>query len=178
MAACTVEDVERWAAALGGHVTIDLRVDGGPPLADAQHAKLQNWLSALLRSHGWAVAVERSFNHYGDRGRIDVLALHPLAKALLVVEVKSRVVDVQELLGSLDVKRRVAARTAAELGWNDATTTVPMIVVQEQRTNRRRVTEHAVLFAAFPIRGRTATAWLRQPKGQIPAGLLLFAAPA
>jgi hypothetical protein len=37
----------------------------------------------------WQVVVEYTFNHYGDRGSVDVVAWHAGAGALLLVEVKS-----------------------------------------------------------------------------------------
>lgn len=40
-----------------------------------------------------------SFNHYGDRGRYDILAFHPPTGILLVVEVKTGIGDVQATLG-------------------------------------------------------------------------------
>jgi len=47
---------------------------------------------AELRGHGWLVAAEASFNRYGERGSIDVLAFHPADRVVLVVEVKSVIV--------------------------------------------------------------------------------------
>ena len=72
---CSVADVERWGAVLGAHVSMEVRIDGERPLADARHVRLQNWIVGVLRQHGWSVLVEHSFNHYGDRGRIDVLGI-------------------------------------------------------------------------------------------------------
>ena len=42
-----------------------------------------------------------------ERGSVDVLAWHPVHSALLIVEVKGRIIDVQDLLASVDRKRRV-----------------------------------------------------------------------
>jgi transcriptional regulator with XRE-family HTH domain len=171
---CSVAEVERWAVALGAHVSIDVRVDGERPLVDARHARLQDWLAGLLRQHGWTVLVEHSFNHYGDRGRIDVLAYHPIHRALAVIEIKTRVEDVGDILGRLDVKRRVAPLLAREQKWN-ATAIVPMLLILEHRTNRRRVADHGTVFAGFTLRGRAARAWLRRPGAAAPSGVLLFA---
>jgi hypothetical protein len=41
---------------------------------------------------------------------------------LLVVEVKTAIVDVAELLGTLDGKRRLAVRVARERGWQPTAT--------------------------------------------------------
>ena len=120
--------------------------------------------------------VEHSFNHYGDRGRIDVLAHHPIARALVVVEIKTRIEDVGDILGRLDVKRRVAPILAREQRW-PISAAVPMLLILEQRTNRRRVATHTSAFAGYPMRAQAAAAWLRRPRGPAPAGILLFARP-
>jgi hypothetical protein len=55
-----------------------------------------------------------------------------------------------------------------------------MLLILEQRTNRRRVADHAPVFGAYPMRAQTAAAWLRRPRGPrvpAPAGILLFASP-
>lgn len=171
---CSVAEVERWGVALGAHVSLDVRVDGEHPLADERHARLQSWIVGVLRQHGWTVLVEHSFNHYGDRGRIDVLAYHPIDHLVVAVEVKTRVHDVGDILGRLDVKRRVAPILAREQHWQ-ASAVVPMLLILEHRTNRRRIADHAAAFANFVVRGRAASAWLRRPRGPTPAGILLFA---
>jgi hypothetical protein len=173
---CSVAEVERWGAALGAHISIDVRIDGERPLLDQRHVRLQSWIAGMLRHHGWSVHVEHSFNHYGDRGRVDVLASHPTDHALLVVEVKTRIHDVGDILGRLDVKRRVAPMLAREQSW-PATAIVPMLLILEHRTNRRRIVDHATVFANFTLRARAATAWLRRPDGPAPTGILLFASP-
>ena len=125
---CTVSDVERWSIALGAHLSLDLRVDGERPLTDAAHAEMQNWLAGVLRGAGWIVEPEVSFNHYGDRGRIDVLAFHPWPRASsCVAEVKTRLLDAQDVIGRLDVKRRVAPIVAKQRGWSPATS-IPALV--------------------------------------------------
>lgn len=131
------------------------------------------WLPKLrLERWGWLVRVEVSYSRYGERGRIDLLAWHPATRLLLVVEIKTDLVDVQQLLGSLDVKARLARHVAATHGW-DADAVVPAIVFAEDRTVRRRLTMLDTLFDRFGVRGRAAISWLRSPEG-IAGGLLWF----
>ena len=66
--------LDAWATELGAYLAVELRVSGERPLSDATHAALQNRVAARLRNDGWIVETEVSFNHYGDRGRIDLLA--------------------------------------------------------------------------------------------------------
>lgn len=173
LAGCSVDLLERWSSSLNATLVMDLRVTGPRPLTDRRHAALQNWLAETLRRGGWVVEVEPSFNHYGDRGRIDILAFHPVRGLLLVVEIKTELRDVQDLIGRLDVKQRMARRLAVDRGW-DVAAVVPAILLREDRTSRRRVAEHPGLFARFRLRARAARAWLQAPRGPMPSGVLLF----
>jgi transcriptional regulator with XRE-family HTH domain len=173
---CPLPELERWATALGAHLALDMRVDGERALTDAAHAEMQNWLAGLLRGAGWIVEPEVSFNHYGDRGRVDLLAFHPRQRILVVVEIKTRLLEAQEVIGKLDVKRRVAPAIARQRGWSPAMV-LPALVFREDTTTRRRLVAHEALFANYPVRGRTAIAWLRHPRMPVPAGLLIVATP-
>ncbi|HET7676281.1 MAG TPA: hypothetical protein VFK38_00350, partial [Candidatus Limnocylindrales bacterium] len=123
----------------------------------------------LGRRGGWVLAPEVSFSMYGERGAIDILAWHPARRALLVIELKTVLVDVQEVVATLDRKRRLAPRIAAERGW-EAETVSPWLVLVDRSTNRHRVAAHrATLRAALPADGRVMRGWLRRPTGPIAA---------
>lgn len=173
----TLGSVDRIAAALGASVTVQLRWQGEQldRLIDAAHASIEQAVAELLTSLGWTVRVEVSFNHFGDRGRVDILAFHPILRILLIVEIKSALGDLQETLGRLDVKVRLGPVIARELGWEAPVGVVPALVIGDSRGARRTVANHPALFAAFAPRGRAALAWLRQPKRPAPSGLLWFA---
>ena len=168
--------VEAILAALGART--DMRVLwNGPELdrmLDAGHAALGVAIKRRLERWHWIVRVEVSFSRYGERGRIDLLAWHPSTGYLLVIELKTDLVDVQSLLGSLDVKARLARHVAAEFGW-ETTAVVPAIVFTEDRRIRDRLVLVDTLFDRFPVRGRAASSWLRRPLNS-PSGLLWFAA--
>jgi hypothetical protein len=105
------------------------------------------------------------FSIYGERGTIDILAWHAATGTLLVIELKTELVDVQELIGMIDRKRRLAAQIALDRGWR-ARTVATWVVISQDRTNRRRVSAHrTVLRAAFPQDGHRVRAWLRAPAG-------------
>ena len=126
------------------------------------------------RSCGWLTAVEVSFNHYGDRGRVDVLALHAPTRAVLVVEVKSALGDLQETLGRLDIKARLGRmicrfrRLAGRARW------LPALIIGDSRTRAARVAGHAALFARFSVRGRSARRGCDIPRLPSPTGSLWF----
>lgn len=163
--AVALETLDRVVAALGARLRVGIEWHGETldRLTDAAHAELQNHFADLLRAAGWRVAVEASFNHYGDRGRCDILAFHPPTGILVVVEVKSAIGDVQELLGRLDIKVRLARILAASQGWARPAAVVPVLVMAAERQQYRVVAEHVSLFARFTVRGRAARAWLAHP---------------
>lgn len=176
LSAMTVHAIEAVARALGASLSLQVRWRGAEldRLIDAAHATLQNAVAAMLAATGWTVHVEVSFNRYGDRGRIDVFALHPALRIGLVIEVKSGIGDIQETLGRLDVKVRVARAVAREMGWGEISAVVPVLVVGDSRAARTVIATHASLFARFRVRGRAALAWIRHPDPSAPSGLLWF----
>lgn len=167
--------LRRLSDALGAQIRVVISWNGAQldRLVDAGHAELQNAFAGLLTAAGWSTAIEASFNHYGDRGRYDILAWHAATRIALVVEVKTAVGDVQATLGSLDVKVRLATTLAEREGWGRPLAVVPALVIADERHQRRLVAQHGALFARFPLRGRSARAWLRHPAVG-PNGLLLY----
>jgi transcriptional regulator with XRE-family HTH domain len=134
-----------------------------------RHAALAESLIARLIALGWEIRPEVSFSIFGERGVIDILAWHHATKTLLVTELKTEIVNVGELLGTLDRKGRLAPRIAGDLGWRPATIALALIVA-ESSTNRRHVRAHArTLSAALPADGRRLRAWLAKPSGQVRA---------
>jgi hypothetical protein len=128
----------------------------------------------LERWH-WLVRVEVSYSRYGERGRVDLLAYHALTRTLLLVAVKTELVDAQDVLGTFDAKVRLATHVAASVGWPQPRHVVPMLLFRDAATVRRRVTRLAPLFTDFEVVGRSAVSWLRRPTADaVPRGLLIF----
>ena len=165
------------AAAL--EVTVELlprsRAASLERIVNQAHASLAEqvvaWLTAL---GGWVVRPEVSFSRFGERGVIDLLAWHAASRSLLVIELKTEIVDVGELLGTLDRKLRNALEVAAGLGW-DANSVSGLLVVGDGDYNRRRAASFAATFeAAMPDRTTHVRRWLGTPSGTI-RGLIFFA---
>ena len=167
------------AAALGAEALVVVRYRGAEldRLLDAGHARLQDRWKRRLESYGWTVWVEVSFNHYGDRGRVDLFAWHVGAGLVLIVEVKTVVAELQSLIGSLDVKVRVAPHILPQLGIRAGVSVVPALAVADTSTNRRRIRAHESLFARYALRGSAALAWLRAPRPTGAAVLLFTSLP-
>jgi transcriptional regulator with XRE-family HTH domain len=166
VAQLSLDALLRVAAALDVRIDFVPRWRGGEVarVVHAGHAAMHEAAARLLARHpDWMVAAEVSFSVYGERGVIDLLAFHPRRQALLVVELKTQLVDVQGLLGAVDRYRRLARRIAAERGWR-ASTVGAWVLLRDTGTNHRRLAEHAtVLRSAFPGDGRELRRWLRDP---------------
>jgi len=121
-------------------------------------------VTQILVAAGWEVRPEVSFNHWGERGVVDLVAWHAAERVLLLVELKTELVDVNDLLAVTDRRRRLAAVIAAPFGWAPHVVG-QWVVLAEGRTNRRRLADHqAVLRAAFPTDGRSIRGWLAKPE--------------
>ena len=132
-------------------------------MLNARHAAMHGALARLFRGSAWMLQPEATFSIYGERGSIDVLAFHPAARALLVIELKTQIVDIHDVLASTDRYRRLAPRVAAERGWRPRTVSC-WLLVRDTATNRRRVAANAsVLRVRFPADGRAMKHWVRQP---------------
>jgi hypothetical protein len=107
-----------------------------------------------LRALGWSVRVEYSFNDFGDRGSVDVLAWHPAERVLLIVEVKTRLTDLQAMLSSLGRKIRIVPRLVREdPGW------IPrriarLLVVAGTTASSARLDRSSAASGSSPIPGR------------------------
>jgi hypothetical protein len=86
-----------------------------------------------------------------------------------MIELKTAIVDLLELLGTVDRKVRLTAEIARERDWRPRFVAAA-VIVSEGRTNRRRVHEHASLVrAALPSDGRSLHPWIKAPSGPIRA---------
>ena len=164
--------IVRIADALDIRLELVARWHGGDldRLLSAGHAALTERVAARLDElAGWVFVPEVSFNVAGERGSIDLLAWHAATRSLIVIEIKTEIVDIQQTTATIDRKRRLARRIAAERGWYPTTVSC-WLVVAEGSTNRRRVAAHRTLLrAAFPADGHAIRAWLPAPRGVVAA---------
>jgi transcriptional regulator with XRE-family HTH domain len=131
------------------------------------HESVARWFADVLPE--WTLEPEVSFSIYGERGIIDILAWHPGRRALVIIELKTDIVDVNELIGRMDQRRRLARQIAEDRGW-DPLTVSTWVIVAGGRTNRARLAAHRVLLRnAFPMDGRSLPGWLRRPDRRISA---------
>jgi hypothetical protein len=130
-----------------------------------------------LRSRGWTTAAEVTFNHFGDRGSIDILAVNPATRTALVVEVKTEITSAEETLRRLDVKVRLGAGLARQRFGMPVARVSPLLVILDSTANRRRIARLGPLLdPAFPNRSTELRRWLARPEPPA-AGLLFVAVP-
>jgi transcriptional regulator with XRE-family HTH domain len=161
----------RIAAALEIRIDWVARWRGGEldRMLSAGHAAMHDAAAELFRGTEWLLAPEATFSVYGERGVIDILAFHPPTGSLLVIELKTDLVDVQALLSSVDRYRRLGPVIARERGWEVRTVSC-WVALRDTRTNRRRVAAHAAaLRTTFPADGRRVGGWLTRPDGVLSA---------
>jgi transcriptional regulator with XRE-family HTH domain len=162
----SIETVRRLASAVDVRVEVVARWRAGDldRLLSRRHSMLAERVASLIVAHaGWVAVPEVSFAVYGERGFIDQLAWHAGTGNLLVIELKTEFVDINEALGTLDRKVRLARTIAAERGWRPMSVSV-WLVVSDTRTNRRHAAEHATLLGSrFALDGRQFRPFLREP---------------
>lgn len=137
-------------------------------LLDRRHAFLQNRVAETLVRLGWEVCTEQSFNHFGDRGSVDVLGWRPDLGALLILEIKSEITSLEETLRRIDVKARVYPKTArAERGWVPRMVGVA-VVLPDATAHRDLLRRHSALVSASLPAGTVAVRrWVGQPAGDL-----------
>lgn len=137
-------------------------------LRDRLHAAMVEEVATILHGLGWQIAPEHSFNFYGERGSTDVLAWRVSTRALLIVETKTRLWDLQDTLVTLDRKRRLLPGLATrEWGWRPRFVGT-VLVMPDMSTHRHVIERHTATFrAALPQRQGEVRNWLARPLGDL-----------
>jgi transcriptional regulator with XRE-family HTH domain len=160
------------AGALGIRLDMRARWQGGEldRVVNAAHADLHGSVATHLAAlGGWTCLPEVTFAHYGERGVIDVLAWHAESRSLLIIELKTELVDPQELAATMHRRVRLGPVIAGQQDWEPVSVSA-WVIVRESRTDRRRLRRHrSILRGAFPHDGRMMRGWLRHPLGAVSA---------
>ncbi|CAN5609037.1 hypothetical protein BH23CHL8_BH23CHL8_06260 [soil metagenome] len=104
------------ASALGVRVDVLVRWRGGEldRILNASHAALHESMARHLGSmEGWTWHPEVSYSIWGERSVIDILAWHAASRSLLIIELKTELVDPQELAASMHRRVRLGGRSRA-----------------------------------------------------------------
>ena len=145
--------LEKHASVFG--LRIDVRLLGRAGqlvrVADEEHAAITEAVASWFRDADHETETEASFSEWGERGRIDLLAFDTASGLLIVVEVKTQLLDLQDLFGSLNVKERLSGTVAERRGWA-VRRRMSLLAVADTSANREIVRRHPTLFAEFARR--------------------------
>ena len=87
-------------------------------MLNARHSAMAEAIAVSFRHLAdWVLRPEVSFSIYGERGVIDFVAWHPVRRAILLMELKTELVEIGELMATADRRRRLAPRIARDQGW-------------------------------------------------------------
>ena len=133
-------------------------------LLDERHASLVEAASGVYLRAGWEAHPELTYARFGERGSIDLFAVHSATRVVAVNEMKTSVTSVEELIRRHDAKARLARDICFErFGWRPSIVG-RILIIGEDRTARRVVDRHATTFAAaYPARSREIRRWLGSP---------------
>lgn len=166
----TLDTLDAVAGALQADLALAVRWRGAKVarLVDRRHARLQNRVVALLTEAGWEIEVEETFNRYGEKGSVDILAWQADCRALAVIEIKADLVDLQDTVRTLGMKARVVPEVVRRSrGWRPEMLAT-ILVLPDANVHRNAVAQYAALLAAaLPARTREVRDWLRCPDGNL-----------
>ena len=119
---------------------------------DLVHGRCSAYAGRRLETSGWIVHTEVEVGGDRSRGWIDLLAYHPTTKVLLVIEVKTEIVDVGAIERTLNWYSREAPNVVRRLGWRPSRTRAVLLVL-DSRSNDDRIASNRSLFRdRFPGR--------------------------
>jgi transcriptional regulator with XRE-family HTH domain len=148
-------------------VTIELIMTPPRVLAtatrDDAHARCVAYVARQLERAGFVVMTEVEIGGGRWLGFADVLAYHPMEHVLLVIEVKTEIVDVGEIDRAMGLYERGAWDAARRIGWRPRAVT-GMLLVLATRENDVVLAEHRPLFdRSFRRRSKHLNALVREP---------------
>jgi transcriptional regulator with XRE-family HTH domain len=157
-------------AVVDARVEVEIRWRGGlaERLVDDRHATIGADVVAELGGLGWDLLPEVTFQRYGERGSIDVLATRETDRAACAIEIKSVVHSYEETQRRLDMKGRLVAGIVEErLGWRPRVVGL-VLVVEGTTANRDRLRAIGPLVhAGLPATTREVRTWFRAPSGSL-----------
>ena len=178
----SLESYVRVASALGlrpDFDLIDVRRRGPVRADDPVHAAMGEFLAGRLTRLGLPIALDEPYQHYQFAGRADLLAWSIEDRALLRIENRTRLPNLQEAFGSCNAKRRyLAAGLADRLGVRGgfATVTHAMVYLWSAEV-LHAVRLHAESFRAVcPDSAEPFAAWLagRPPADLVSSSLVIL----
>jgi len=160
----SITEADSICKALGATLVLGIEAPvllAGSRQRDAAHARCVAYVTRRLTKEGWVVRREVQIGTPARPGWIDVLAFHPELRVLLVIEIKTELIDLGGLERQLGWYARDARHAAGSLGWS-AADVVPVALLLTTTRNDVRLRENAAgIGQAFPRRWRDLIAVVR-----------------
>ncbi len=121
---------------------------------DLAHARCVDAVRRGLERRGIDTALEQPVNVPGAHGWVDLLAFERIARRLIVVEVKTQLLDLGGLLRQVHVYARGSIGAARTLGWRPAEVLVVVVLLATRQNNDVVSANRSSLRQEFPVRGR------------------------
>jgi hypothetical protein len=166
-----VELASRAIELLGIRITVDanpLGLADRREQRDALHALCCGFVLRRLRRDGWEPRAEVEVGDGRSRGWIDVLAYRPADRALLVIEVKTAIVDLGRTLRTVGWYARSAREAAAQLGWRPRTVTPALLVLCTVESDGRLTAQRDLVRESLPGTAAALAGWIRAPDAETP----------
>jgi len=157
IASLSVSEADLICQSLGATLVLGVEAPvliAGPRQRDAAHARCVAYVARRLRSDGWLVQREVQVGSSSRPGWIDILAFHPTSRILLVIEVKTELVDLGGLERQLGWYVSEAPRGAAKLGWRPEAVLGCVLMLATTATYDRLREDAPGIRQVFPLRGR------------------------
>lgn len=139
------------------------------PPRDRAHARCVAWVASRLTRLGFRVATEVEVGGGRWRGFIDVLAMHPSAQLLLVIEVKTAIDDVGAIDRQIGSYVEAAWSAARGLGWRARGATGVLVLLATSDSDRRLQEHRAYFDRGFTLRARELREIVDGPGRELPA---------
>ncbi len=141
---------------------------------DAVHARCAEYARRRLEVAGWSTALEVEIGHGRGRGWIDLLGFRAVDRALLVVEIKTEIRDVGEILRTIGWYERSAWTSARAFAWRPIRTSVLLLTLDSVENDARLRAHSSLIGSEFPTRADVAGEWLRKPEARAIRGIALI----
>jgi len=139
--------------ALGGRLNVTFSApQGAPRVRDAAHARAVAYVARRLDRQGYLVATEVEVSGERWRAFADVVAFHPTERLLLVIEVKTEILDLGDIDRQLGVAERGSWAAAHQRGWRPRRVIGVLLVLATQANDRRLAQHRAIFHRQYPVR--------------------------
>lgn len=125
---------------------------------DAGHVRLSACVVRRLRAQGWDVRTEVEVGGDRSRGWIDVLAFHPAAGVMLVIELKTEIHDLGQVERSLGWYEREAWAAARRFGWRPSRSAGCLFLLMTEANDARAAANRGSIDLGFTMRARDLVA--------------------